>query len=459
MKATSQSTLENLRLALHGISAPFSSQGTYVPTNPVTFVFRDRTRFEIKRAKDSFAQPKALEPLLSHCKLAPFGDGKTTRYDRRVRDAFQLKAEGGAFSIEGFDPESAGILDKIRRELVPHHPNPISAELYAVNVYLDGGHFASHKDTPWGGDMFGSLVVCLPSYFYGGDFVLTHHGVVEKYRWSWGYGDKDKPDELRWAAFFGDVDHRIEEVRGGARISLAYLLRSGGGAPINRENRDLAPHVQEAWQSLLADDTFEPSGAILGYPCCHLYHQDARFQGGAKDIDREFFTLLKGRDHLVAETARQAGLDVAFHPYMFENCGDQTWLLKRFPTRQEKAKMKARMDGTALDKALPIRADFGIDGESGVTWLEDPPSSDNSTWQSKEGNDPELPAAAQLHSCEFCDWGYFGNESSYVDFYTYAALHITIPKFGRGVRAKSKLPKTATAKRKTPARKRKTKDG
>src|SRR5437588_12830779 len=98
MSRKAQSTLENLRLAIHGVSAPFSCEGTCVPEKPVTFVFRDQTRFEVARAKDAFEQMNELKPLLEHCKPAPFGDGKKTRYDRNVRDALQLKAEQRGFS-------------------------------------------------------------------------------------------------------------------------------------------------------------------------------------------------------------------------------------------------------------------------------------------------------------------------------------------------------------------------
>jgi hypothetical protein len=212
MSSTVQSSLENLRLAIHGVTAPFSGQGTYVPKEPVTFIFRDRTRFEVTRAKNASEQTNVLKPLLDHCKPAPFGDGKKTRYDRRVRDALQLKAEGGRFSIKGFDPESAGILKKIQRELLPHDPNPISAELYSVNVYTRGGHFAPHKDTPRGNDMLGSLVVCLPSQFSHGHLVLSHRGIVQKYDWGSAIKKQKKPKQLHWAAFFGDVDHQIEEI-------------------------------------------------------------------------------------------------------------------------------------------------------------------------------------------------------------------------------------------------------
>ena len=144
-----------------------------------------RTKPDLKSPvrKVAYDQKNELKPLLEHCKPAPFGDGKKTRYDRTVRDALQLKAEKGGFSVENFDPESAGILKEIQRELVPHDPNPISAELYTVNVYTDGGHFAPHKDTPRGNDMFGTLVVCLPSQFTNGTLVLSHRGVVQKFDW------------------------------------------------------------------------------------------------------------------------------------------------------------------------------------------------------------------------------------------------------------------------------------
>ena len=241
MSKAARTTLENLRLAIHGVTAPFSCEGTFVPDKPVTFVFKDRTRFEVVRAKSAFEQKDELRPLLEHCKPAPFGEGKKTRYDRRVRDALQLKAEGGAFSIENFDPESAGILKKTQHQLVPHDPNPISAELYTVNVYTDGGHFAPHKDTPRGGDMFGTLVVCLPSQFENGKLVLSHRGIVQKFDWGRAIQAQKKPNQLHWVAFFGDVDHQIERIWFGARVTLTYLLRRGAAGALSRAGTRQGP--------------------------------------------------------------------------------------------------------------------------------------------------------------------------------------------------------------------------
>jgi hypothetical protein len=96
MSTKTQSALDELRLAIHGVTAPFSCAGTVTPKSPVTFVFRDGFRFAVNRAMNAFAQKAELEPLLKRCRPASFGDGKKTRYDPTVRDALQLNAEGAS---------------------------------------------------------------------------------------------------------------------------------------------------------------------------------------------------------------------------------------------------------------------------------------------------------------------------------------------------------------------------
>ena len=459
MSKTAPSTLENLQLAIHGVTAPFSCEGTFVPAKPVAFAFADRPRMEVIPAQSAFDQMSYLTPLLEHCKPAPFGDGKKTRYDRTVRDAYQLMADQGRCSIENFDPESAGILKQIQRDLLPLDPNPISAEFYSVNVYADGGHFAPHKDTPRGEGMFGTLVVCLPSKFQGGDLVLSHRGVVKKFAWGDLIDRQKNPKQCHWAAFFGDVDHEIKRIWSGGRVTLTYLLRRGEGGVPSRDasSDDLAPRIREAWRALLTDKSFLPKGGTLAYPCCHLYHQDARFQAKQSPISQKSATMLKGRDHLVAATTLEAGLGVTFNPYMFETCADETWQLDRFPTPAEQKKLGRQMDSVRLEKALPIRGSSEDHGDFGVTWLEEPPTSGESSQRSVKESDSGPPAASLLHSCEYSPWGNFGNEGSDIDLYTYAALHIEIPAIGDSLRAEKESATETAVKPKRASRKRKPK--
>ncbi len=111
--------------------------------------------------------------------------------------------------------------------------------------------------------------------------------------------------------------------------------------------------------------------------------------------------------------------------------------------------MKQRMAFSDLESAMPITGEKPAKAAGPVLWIDPPPSSGVGVHPeySGGGSDPELPAAGRLHSCEYCEWGYFGNEASYVDFYIYASLQVTVPKPGEGVRKKSKsLAKTAKKK-------------
>src|SRR5207253_2489965 len=156
-------------------------------------------------AEVTFEQGQLLRSLVEGCAPAAFGRRRKTGYDRAARDALQIKAEGGAFSVLHFDPVAAGVLEQIRHELVPHVPEPLTAELYALNVYATGGHFVPHKDTPRGSDMLGTLVVCLPAQFSNGAFVVKHRGVFQTYDWGHAIREQAEPTRIHWAAFFGDV--------------------------------------------------------------------------------------------------------------------------------------------------------------------------------------------------------------------------------------------------------------
>jgi hypothetical protein len=166
---------------VHGVTMPFACGGTFVPNEPVTLRFKDGANIPIRRPDRDEVRSATLDDLVARCTPAPFGKGRKTLFDRSVRDARQLKADGGAFSVAGFDPVKAGVLEAVLRELVPHEPNSLTAELYCLNVYSSGGHFEPHKDTPRGDDMLGTLVVCLPARFRGGELLVTHHGAQRSF--------------------------------------------------------------------------------------------------------------------------------------------------------------------------------------------------------------------------------------------------------------------------------------
>src|SRR5713101_7147857 len=371
--------LEGLRHAVHGLRASFACGGTLVPEQPVTLCFPDKTRVPLLRARDTLEQERLLRPLVDRCAAASFGMGRKTRYDRTVRDGLQIKAKGGAFSVLHFDPAAAGILEQIRRELVPQVPDAPIAELYNLNVYATGGHFVPHKDTPRGSDMLGTLVVCLPSQFSNGAFVVKHHGVFQTYDWGHAIREQVELTRIHWAAFFGDVDHQIERVWGGLRVTLTYLIRRGtntagsAGPGRDRDREALNTLVQQELRILLDDRRFLARGGTLAFPCSHLYHQDARFQRKQRPLSRRTVPSLKGRDHVVAAAAMAEGLEVTLYPYMIETCADGTWQLEHFPTLREQAALDDRMAPWDLEEALAVRASSDDAADFDVVWVDPPP--------------------------------------------------------------------------------------
>jgi hypothetical protein len=435
----SATLLADLRYAVHGLCAPFACGGTWLPDSPLTLCFKDKTQLPVRRASNAFEQEQQLTPLLARCHPAPFGKGRKTRYDRNVRHAFQLKAEGDAFSVAGFDPQAAGILTQIRRELLPQDPSPLTAELDSLNIYAREGHFVPHKDTPRGGDMIGTLVVCLPAQFANGALVVKHHGILQTFDWATAIRHQKEPMRIHWAAFFGDVDHQIERVWSGLRVTLSYVLRRDtAGAPLPAVAPEAQPTlVQDKLRTLLANHRFLPKGGTLAFPCSHLYHQDARFQRKQRPLSKRTVAVLKGRDHRVAAAALGEGLRVTFCPYLVETCADETWQLGRFPTPKEQLALDDRLDPFKLEQALDVRAGAAEPGNFGLIWVDPPPHFNGQPTMypgTSPGNpsspDLGLPAIAHLHECEYSVTGYFGNEGSETDFYIYGALQVEVPPYG-----------------------------
>jgi hypothetical protein len=342
--------------------------------------------------------------------------------------------------------------------LVPCVPDALTAELYNLNVYSRGGHFVPHKDTPRGSDMLGTLVVCLPAQFSNGAFVVKHHGVFQTYDWGDAIRDQAEPTRIHWAAFFGDVDHQIEQVWGGLRVTLTYLIRRGTNVARSAvpDREEINTLVQQKLRVMLDDRRFLARGGTLAFPCSHLYHQDARFQRKPRPLSRQTVSALKGRDHDVAAAAMAAGLEVILYPYMIETCADETWQLDHFPTPREQAALGDQMDPTDLENALAVRASSEDAGDFDVVWVDPPPHFNaQPTMYAEIGGghagavDPDLPALMHLHACEYSATGYFGNEGSDLDFYIYCALHVAIPPYGEGARAvtDAEPPRVSSANR------------
>jgi hypothetical protein len=229
------------------------------------------------------------EALLKQAEVSPFGHGKETKIDSSVRDAHQIPASK-IESIKGLPLQE--ILDEVRQTLVPG-VEQIQAELLKLNMYEKGGHFVTHRDTPLGTDVVGSLVVCLPTAHSGGCLEVQHRGekinfffdqaLRPPYGNDW-YHPPSSDEEVilcgrplqgvAYAAFFGDALHKVNKVGRGTRTTLSYVLRRVGpntratdapsstvGPSLAQTTADLAKLTLEQLQTKCEDAGMEVSGS------------------------------------------------------------------------------------------------------------------------------------------------------------------------------------------------------
>lgn len=159
----------------------------------------------------------ALNNLIKHAEKATFGRGGESVLDETYRNAFTIKTENFETTFD-LNEVSDSIYSLFQE--IDYTKERLSIEKYRVNIYQKGGLFHKHKDTPRGPEYLGTLVVCLPSYFEGGDFCLENKlGHFTKINWS-----NLSSTHHQWIVFYGDTTHWIEEVENGTRVTITYNI-------------------------------------------------------------------------------------------------------------------------------------------------------------------------------------------------------------------------------------------
>ncbi|KAJ5579842.1 uncharacterized protein N7459_005827 [Penicillium hispanicum] len=169
-----------------------------------------------------------LRQLVEDCEPASFGRGQETVMDPEYRKAGKLDTHR---FVTSFHPADFGIIENIQQILAPgcniredNFPpvglRRVEAELYKLNVYSGpSGLFQSHVDTPRSNNQIGSLVVCLPCPFKGGNLIVRHNDREMNLQW-----EHRSADTIQWAAFYSDCEHEIKTISGvlGFFCSHAY---------------------------------------------------------------------------------------------------------------------------------------------------------------------------------------------------------------------------------------------
>ncbi|TDL27746.1 hypothetical protein BD410DRAFT_835057 [Rickenella mellea] len=210
-----------------------------------------------------------LEQLGKLCDPATFGANQQDVLDETYRKAGKMDTD--RFSLN-MCPERSGLAHVVKMGLLGlRDERSIKLEMYKLNVYGEGSFFKAHKDTPHGDTMFGSLVIVLPSLHQGGALLLKHEGKEVTIDAAKDL-DAKPPGTVAWVAFYSDVEHEVEQVVSGHRVTITYNLyfTDSSTLPLPKELLD-TENLTEVLRQLLIDEKFLPGGGTIGFGLKHQY--------------------------------------------------------------------------------------------------------------------------------------------------------------------------------------------
>ncbi len=192
--------------------------GKFVTNGAVDFIFPELHIEGIGEIAFPVNEVQA-KALINAAHKAPFGKGTQTILDKNVRSGWEINADKLLFSGTAWNK----IIEKITKTIKPIlglEDCGIKPSLYKLLIYEPGDFFLPHQDSEKEKGMFGTLVVCLPSRFSGGELVVRFQGNEEAVDFS-----KDtKDNKFSYAAFYADCEHEVKPVTNGYKVCLVYNL-------------------------------------------------------------------------------------------------------------------------------------------------------------------------------------------------------------------------------------------
>jgi hypothetical protein len=257
--------------------------GDYIPKTPIDIFYKSHsgTPKVFSLPDNNHDTESTLTDLLSVCDDAVFGHGFKEVKDYSIRKASSLKAS--RFAIKATD-----IIPDIEQQIGNYFAGSISLKLDKLNIYGPDGLFKVHKDTPTHQSMIGTIVVCLPSEFEGGEFVI-HHKNAEEVVHKWAI---KSATHVQFAAFYADVDHEVRRVTQGHRVTISYSVYRNIH---ERANDTPCPVLSKKFELAFSDPFFFHHGFKIAYPCEFMYSSSNN-------------RLLKGHDAIVFNTFKSLGM-------------------------------------------------------------------------------------------------------------------------------------------------------
>lgn len=197
--------------------------------------------------------------VIDVAEAAPFGKGCETVMDREVRNGWQIDASLLSFQEPKWDAYLKKIVRKAAAEM-GLKDQKVTASLYKLLIYEEGGFFKTHKDSEKEPGMFGTLVIGLPSSYTGGELRVR----FEEQEATFAFAEASAKGKIPYAAFYSDCDHELLPVTSGYRVALVYNLLQETGME-TKTTPSSQPHLTKLMDILprLASNIQDKPLAIL----------------------------------------------------------------------------------------------------------------------------------------------------------------------------------------------------
>ncbi|KAJ6554837.1 hypothetical protein B0H19DRAFT_1072184 [Mycena capillaripes] len=392
--------------------------GTYLVKQEDLVIYYD-VGSDVRRIDLGNATNDDLTSLATACDEATFGLGKDDVLDLSYRKAGKMDL---AKFATRFDVGASGLIDIISPYMLQGENTDgkaLRAELYMLNVYgltqCPGSFFKSHKDTPRGDTMIGSLVVIFPTSHSGAALTFENGGTT------WRFDSAAElvtvpasTPSIGYVAFYSDVTHAVEPVQTGYRLA------------------EPDPVVEDTLRKLIADQLILPDGGFLAFGLTHQYPMPARPDGTYVDHKLQMppsrlgplLDLLKGSDARVRAAAERLGLETRLKIFYTGDGSDYPDMLADDILNTED--VNQALDDSVIDEmarmgGVPVKSERG-DFEIPVEEYWDKAVEVHWVTQITELNSVK---SAYIAYGNYAEIGYvYGN----------GALFVRLPAFGDGVR-------------------------
>jgi hypothetical protein len=250
--------------------------------------------------ESGLAQLKAVATPLGQVESLVDDTSKVSRGGSWRVDSSKVTLGGGEVWNEFLDDLLEGISRDLGISSKRMEDLGVKATFAELQIHEGGGAITSQWSTGTNDDVFGSLIIQLPSLFTGGTLAISHNGETKTLELS-----EDCLDHFKYMAFYSDCEYDITPVTSGVHLYLLLHLEADLSDQATKPSHSLNLVTASKLRSYASNwSSDEHAAKELGFPLDHEF-------GEEDDCDcyrykHSIFGTLTGQDEIVFQTLKDA---------------------------------------------------------------------------------------------------------------------------------------------------------